>query len=191
MNLKAQVQSVSVFRCDGFLDENDNDCDFKEMSLVDGDYTNDCLHSDGLGGFKLKRVARTCTLAEFTAYMQDWGTRLEKVFERIDHIAPTLGPKIQEELQGLIDEYVSAPVDEIVDATQCGFLKKEYEDLVTGMCYKGVLGFHMIARSYSWNGLFSVLLIIISYSMWRHSVDNRNFWKAAHQNRALTEGGMV
>jgi len=191
MNLKAEIQHLTVFRCDTFKDKHDNDCDFKDMALIGGEYTSDCLHSDGNGGFTLQSVPRTCTLQEFTAYMQEWGTRLKKVFERIDHIAPSLGPQIKEDLQGLITEHVSSPVDDIVDLTQCNFLKKEYEDLVLGMCYKGVRGFHMIARSYTWNGVFSALLIILSYGMWRHAVDNRNFWKAAHNEQALTDGALV
>jgi hypothetical protein len=186
MALKAQLISATTYRCDIFQDENGNDCDVLNMGgdAANG-YTNDCLAA---GASSVTRLQKTCTLAEFTTYVQDWETRLRNVFQRVDDVLEEKQDEISVNLRLLVDEYITEPVEGIVAGSSCQFLKTAYGDLVSGMCFKGAMGFRYIALSYSWNGVLTAMLILMTYAIWRHSVDNRNKWR---DDKKAREAGLM
>lgn len=190
MALKAELISATTYRCDIFQDASGNECDVLYMTgNASQGYTNDCMPA---GESSVTRLQKTCTLAEFTTYVQEWETRLRNVLQRVDDVVEEEQAQISVNLRNLVDEYITEPVDDIVAGSSCQFLKTAYGDLVTGMCFKGAMGFRYIALSYSWNGVLTAMLILMTYAIWRHSVDNRNKWrddKKARDANGLMGGG--
>ncbi|CAK0900652.1 unnamed protein product [Prorocentrum cordatum] len=188
MDLKAELINAATYRCDIFQDAAGNDCDLKDMAGdADTGYTGDCLTN---GGASVTRKQVTCTLAEFKQYVQDWDTRLRNVFTRVDDVLVAKQDAISVNLKNLVAEEITGPVNSIVDGSSCSFLKSAYADLVTGLCFQGARGFRNVALSHSWNGVLTSMLILVTYSIWRHAVDNRNKWaeEAAKVGAADAEG---
>ncbi|CAK0808588.1 unnamed protein product [Prorocentrum cordatum] len=140
MTLKASIVDANTYRCDIFQDDADgNPCDVLNMAgdATNG-YTNDCL----LGGASsVTRLAVTCTLAEYTTYVRQWEQRLANVFTRVDDVLDAKQGQISVNLKDLVDEYITTPVESIVEGSSCKFLKTAYGDLITGLCFKGAMGF--------------------------------------------------
>jgi len=162
------------FRCDLFkLPPLGLTCDVKAMYKSGGTWQNDCLQDDPL---RMERQSIDCTSADFAAYVGDWATRLDKVLARMDDAVAETTNEIVDTLQTSVDTKILQPVERIVDRAECTFLKNAYADMVTGLCYQGVVGFSFVARAYVANGVLTLMLILIAYIVWRVSLDNRNTW---------------
>jgi hypothetical protein len=196
MDLKAQLESSSSYRCDIFQDANGNDCDVLNMVKVNNVWTNDCFktstNADGTMQYMMTPKAKSCNLAGFKSYMANWKARLTLVYDRVDKAQDSTKTGIQVSLKDHVDKYVTNPVNSMVAKAQGSFLKAEYADLVDALCYKGVVGFRKLARAYAANGAFTLFLILFSYSLWRHGVDNRNSWRDKMKNvEALNADSVV
>jgi hypothetical protein len=194
MDLKAELLSSTSYRCDIFQDANGNDCDVLNMQRASATspWTNDCLqlgtNADGTTSMTMTTKAVTCDLPGFKTYMANWRTRLSNTYTRVDEAQASTRDGIQTSLRNLVDNYVTNPVNDMVARAQGSFLKVEYGDFVDALCYKSVLGFRIVARSYLANGIFSLFLILFSYGLWRHGIDNRNSY--LDTKKISPEGGM-
>lgn len=182
MDLKAQLESSNSYRCDVFQHPNGADCDVLSMSQDSNNlWTDDCLQSitaaDGTVQYMMTPKAKPCNLAEFKSYMANWKARLTLAYGRVDQAQESTKSGIQVSLKDHVDKYVTTPVNNMVLKAEGSFLKKEYGDFVDALCYKGVVGFRKLARAYAANGTFTLFLILFSYGLWRHGIDNRNSWR--------------
>jgi hypothetical protein len=165
---------AGIFRCDLFQDELGNTCDpinmFKDGA---GNWQNDCLVSSG-GERVLKTKEEYCDLEDFVKYVQDFDSRIEKVMARLDDATNTLMDTITKNMLGLVDRYVLGPIISIADGITCGFLPTVYRDVVSGLCYQGVVGFRNIGKSYVVVALAVLFLAVVMYALWRRAIDNVN-----------------
>lgn len=170
MDLKAQLRAAT-FRCDIFEGAGGVDCDPRDMAKAGNVWQNDCVQATDQV-FSITRKEKTCTLAQFVTYVRDWHQRLEKVFTRVDEAVPEVQSTITTGLQNLVRATLVSPINRIIDLSQCGYLKVEYGNLVDGLCYRGVVGFRSIAVACVWNGGLTVILVLVTYIMWRRAYDN-------------------
>lgn len=177
MFLKQNLLSSNQYRCDIFQVPNGlggyMDCDVKDMAPVGaagGQYTNDCVLPDGT--VKVKQV--TCTLAQFHQWVADSSVRVSKVLSRLDDTVALVGNDVTSGLHDVVYQYVVNPVTTIADGVTCGFMGQYYGDLINGMCYQGVYGFHEIGVSYVTCGGFCIVFILLMYIIWRRAIDNVN-----------------
>eukprot|EP00929_Paragymnodinium_shiwhaense_P060015 TRINITY_DN3000_c0_g1_i1.p1 TRINITY_DN3000_c0_g1~~TRINITY_DN3000_c0_g1_i1.p1 ORF type:complete len:846 (+),score=247.23 TRINITY_DN3000_c0_g1_i1:107-2644(+) len=177
IDLKQSLRNTAVYRCDLF--ENPNNpaqyCDPKDMAA---DYTNDCMTKTNGDVVPLKVKAKSCTLAEFVTYVQEYDLRLKKVFERLDTTVASVGPQITGNLQSLVDQYILQEIDTVADGAGCGFLGLTYRAMVDGFCFQGVYGLVSIAGAYVATAVLVLILIVVMYILWRISADNYNKWQA-------------
>lgn len=162
------------FRCDIFQTSLGFDCDVKNMAGSGLSWSNDCVV--GTSPLTMRRKTKSCTSAQFVTYVNEWATRIDKTFTRVDQAVTATGTKISTDLKASVQQFVTTPIDNIVANAHCTFLKTEYQDFVTGFCFQGVIGFGLAARAYVANGVLTLLLIITTYIVWRIAVDNRWSW---------------
>lgn len=115
-----------------------------------------------------------CTLDEFTALVQGYDARIQKVFARLDKSASSTMNQITVDMKSLVDTQVIDKITEFADGVTCGFLGKSYRKFVRSACYAGGVGFIEIYQAYVASGVLTLVLVIIMYFVWRIAVDNYN-----------------
>mmetsp|Transcript_53048 Transcript_53048/g.151940 ORF Transcript_53048/g.151940 Transcript_53048/m.151940 type:complete len:133 (-) Transcript_53048:63-461(-) len=118
--------------------------------------------------------AKQCSLAEFDAYVKAYDPLLQKVFQRLDSEAGMFASDISADLNDLVDTYLVAPTMKIIDGVTCGFMPKFYRGIVDGLCFQGVVGFRMIAKSYVVLSVFVLFLALVMHVFWRFAIGNVN-----------------
>jgi hypothetical protein len=172
MMLKQSLQTINTFKCRKFR-KNGVACDvinMVESPSGSGTYVNDCLKPDGT----LEVFEYDCNLAEFTQLTQDFHTRLDLVFDRLDRAAGVVMTGISVQMKSLVQTYVIAKIERVAEGLTCGFLGKHYQKFIDGTCYAGVWGFTQISTSYVASGVLTLILVMMMYIVWRISVDNFN-----------------
>eukprot|EP00747_Dinoflagellata_sp_TGD_P077151 gnl/TRDRNA2_/TRDRNA2_159464_c1_seq1.p1 gnl/TRDRNA2_/TRDRNA2_159464_c1~~gnl/TRDRNA2_/TRDRNA2_159464_c1_seq1.p1 ORF type:complete len:339 (+),score=62.92 gnl/TRDRNA2_/TRDRNA2_159464_c1_seq1:137-1018(+) len=184
IDLKNKLLTQQIFRCDVFESPVNSNfaCDVKDMTWDGSKWVNDCLKASG-DAFTTNRKAVSCTLPEFVVYVQQWADRMETVFKRIDQTVPQVTSSIATQLHTLVNDVVVEPVDRIITGANCQFLGARYKELVDGLCLQGINGIHAIAKGYVVTGILTTILMLVTYVIWRRSIDNVNSWKS------LDEGG--
>jgi len=171
VKLKKDLRAAKTFKCRQFMDNNGASCDINNMVLLNsGKYSNDCMRSDGT----VAPFEYLCTLDEFTALVQGYSARLDKVFARLDKSASSTLTGINVGMKKLVDDAVISKITTFADGVTCGFLGKSYKAFVKSTCYAGVAGFIDIANSYVACGVLTLIMVILMYFVWRISVDNYN-----------------
>merc|ERR1711879_1016076 len=87
------------------------------------------------------------------------------------------------EMRGVVNDFLIDPVTEIVDGVTCGFVAATYQELIDGMCYKGVVGFNTIAKSYIVCATLSFILILVFVALWCRGSNNVNAWDMKEKQR--------
>lgn len=179
IDLKQEARSSSRFRCDLFESPSDSrDCDplnMKSEHLFETvTWTGDCLDSDGT----MKRKQKTCSLAEFSAYVKKFEQRLRKVLQRLDEQMELEVPSVSSSMYMLLNNHVLKRSKFIANGVTCKFFAKYYQELINGVCYQSVYGLRGIAKSYVWCAILAALLVLSMYAVWCRSKGNIENWKA-------------
>mmetsp|Transcript_90910 Transcript_90910/g.294173 ORF Transcript_90910/g.294173 Transcript_90910/m.294173 type:complete len:881 (-) Transcript_90910:146-2788(-) len=173
IDLKNQVKSDAVFRCDMFQKPGGTDfCDPLGMQRFEGAYTDDCLSDDA----KMTVKEKTCNLEEFTVYVRKFHERLGAIFQRLDEQMATELPSLRASIRTLMNDHVMSRTDAIANGVTCNFLSSYYQEMINGLCYQGVWGVRVIARAYVWCAVLSVPLTLAMYAVWCRSKGNYENW---------------
>lgn len=179
MLLKQRFYEITNFRCDIFENDDGTDCDVKDMELVGGTWNGDCLRSDGNMLVKQK----TCDLLNFKEYIEDYDTRIDLAFERLDAAVTEVKDTIDEDLRNLVNSAVVTPIEKVANGVTCGFLGESFSNLVEGLCFRSVYGLRIIGWSWVAAGGIAVLFTMLMYGVWRRAVDNSNLWTQGEQSQ--------
>eukprot|EP00929_Paragymnodinium_shiwhaense_P091734 TRINITY_DN51639_c0_g5_i1.p1 TRINITY_DN51639_c0_g5~~TRINITY_DN51639_c0_g5_i1.p1 ORF type:complete len:992 (+),score=243.24 TRINITY_DN51639_c0_g5_i1:182-3157(+) len=180
---KRSILASTKFRCDLFEDPDDPTqyCDvlatspyYKKFDPDNGKLS--CGKKTGTNKLIVKVKKRTCTADEYEAYMFEWADRLDDLVVMLETAIQTTQPAIMSGLVTFMKEEMFALMDRILDAASCAFLSVVYREFIDGFCFQGVVGIYLVAQSYVACGVFSVLLLLFTYSIWRHAIDNYNAW---------------
>jgi len=168
LDLKRALRDAE-YSCYRFEDPSDSErtCDVLNM---DSDGLNDCLGAEG--AVKVKK--QSCSLAEFELYMEQFDERIDKVMKRVDGAARSVATKIHVDMSTAVEKHVLTPVLQAADGLRCGFLAGFYQETIDGLCYQSIKGFNQIGQCYVACALLSLLLLFLTYVVWRRSVDNLN-----------------
>jgi hypothetical protein len=182
MRVKAALQSLGAldssgtaatnrYRCDKFATASGSGvCDVKDMpATITGD--EDMCVTGSAGSYTMETVTQYCDLEEFTVYIQDFDTRLQKVFDLVDDETDNVKNKINVDMKGLLDNHIMNPLDDMADSMQCNFLAPLYKGVVHAFCFQGMWGFRRIAVSYTTLGFLQVFLIPLMYTIYRVGKD--------------------
>lgn len=170
MSLKAELQGKGgylPYQCKFFrapLSAGGLTCDVKDMAQMTPnsiEYTGDCLQADGT----MSEETVSCDLANYTAYLADFDSRIDTVLRRIDATVEVLKIDINVTMRRLLDEEILQPLDEMAGSMNCNYLGTLYEGLVHSMCYQGVHGFRIIAVSYVALGFLQLVLICVMFAI--------------------------
>ncbi|CAK0867962.1 unnamed protein product [Prorocentrum cordatum] len=177
---KEGLRSDAVFRCDVFQDASGTVCDVWAAGTggIATDYET-CMGSDST----YSRLQTPCTLAEFGAYLAEFNERINVAFTTLDDTTGSMTTEIDVGLRDLLDENVVDEVTEILDGMGCNFLAEYYQSVVWGACYEGVGALAYLGFLYVIVGALMCVLIIVTYAMWRRSLDNYN-WDIEHPGEA-------
>merc|ERR1740139_884271 len=78
------------------------------------------------------------------------------------------------DLKGLLDLHLLQKIGKLVAGVTCNFLGISYQGFIDGLCFQAVVGFDSIANSYVACAVFSMILVIVMYGVWRLRIDNYN-----------------
>jgi len=170
LGLKRQLLDFGAFKCNVFQFLNGSACDILGMSPNGNAWHNDCLLPDG----KLVVKEVPCQFSEFIAYIRAFDARINLAMDRLDQVAAEqqLQNEIGTNLSRLVREHLTLPLSSTADAAACSVLGIRYSELVEGLCYRGLLGLHMMGWNFLACALVYALLTAIIYVMWRHMLDN-------------------
>jgi len=174
LNLKRTLRAATTFRCDLFELDSGATCDPKSMTQVgsSGVWLNDCLRSDGT----LVRKQITCSFADFVTYVNDFDTRIQRTMDRLDLTVVSTQSNIDVGLRNLVNTQIVGLIVNTTAGVNCGFMTQTYRGIVKGFCYQGVVGMGQISNSYVFSAVLVTLLMLMTYALWRRSVDNVNAW---------------
>jgi len=166
-----QVLRDLTYRCDVFVDVDGNECDPKDMVLLNqGQWSKSCLQADGT----MQKKEKTCNLPTFVNYIRDFQLRINKTFGRVDKSVANAGPVITSKMKVTVNQYIISPIDVIADGIGCAFLGDAYAQVVEGLCYQGVVGFRAIGKAYVGCAVMALFMILLTYIVWRRAIDNVN-----------------
>lgn len=94
------------------------------------------------------------------------------MFQDLDAKTGSLQSRISEDLRDLVDEQVMGPITTVANGMTCGFLADTYQGVLDGLCYGGVWGFQAMSASYVACGVLTMLLVALTFIVWRISYDN-------------------
>lgn len=179
LQLKTKIQQAT-FKCDVFADPvNNQACDPMNMAstVVNNktSWTSTCQKADGT--FTVKEVP--CDFKTWVAHVRDFNVRIRKSLQRVDKTVDESGSTISSGMFALVEQYVFTPIDQIADGVTCGFMSRYYRQVVDGLCYQGAVGFSNLGTAYQWVGGISLVMTILTYAIWRRTVDNVNAAKKA------------
>lgn len=125
----------------------------------------------------LTTMPLTCNLDDFTTYVKDSAKRISQTLDRVDQVVDELEPQIQVELDKWIEEEFVDPMKVVVDGASCAFLNIAYDGMVQGLCYQGAWGLRAVGNAYVTIASMTLILIVLSYAIWRRTLDNHRLWR--------------
>mmetsp|Transcript_88716 Transcript_88716/g.162613 ORF Transcript_88716/g.162613 Transcript_88716/m.162613 type:complete len:860 (+) Transcript_88716:85-2664(+) len=185
----SQIESLTmpssrIYRCDVFEHPTTKmECDPAALrrSADNSSWENSCAESVCTTGdgctTTLVRKARLCNLQEFELYVKDYKERIFRTLDRVDKTVPQVNRKIQVDLKEWVDVNVLGLVKQMVDGSSCGFLTFAFQDTVASLCYQSAWGFRAMGNAYAVMGSLTMIVIILTYAIWRRALDNANSWK--------------
>jgi hypothetical protein len=120
---------------------------------------------------------RSCALAEFQTYVQNFDLRVKNVMESIDATQGSTATLINDGLRNAVTKTFIAAIDRFANGAGCGFLGLLYREMIDGLCYQGIFGLGKITEAYVGVLILVVMLIILSYALWRRVKDNYDNYK--------------
>jgi len=120
---------------------------------------------------------RSCALEEFQIYVQNFDLRVKNVMESIDATQGSTATLINDGLRNAVTNTFIAAIDRFANGAGCGFLGLLYREMIDGLCYQGIFGLGKITEAYVGVLILVVMLIILSYALWRRVKDNYDNYK--------------
>jgi len=173
---KNVLAASARFRCDLFKHPSGIGlCDPKDMykNESSGVWHNTCLDDQG----RMQVQSRTCSLAEFQKYVEEFDERFAKAFLILDDSVQSSLSGINSDLRSLVETHVLSPIYNVVDNFECGFMRSIYKGLLDGVCFQGLGGYRAISSSYAAGALLSLMLGLVMYTAWRVMRDNYDTWQ--------------
>jgi hypothetical protein len=177
ITLKAELQGLNghePYQCDLFESTTGSGgyCDPSGMVQVAGtspaEYTGDCVSAAGT----MTPKARTCDLANFTAYLADFEDRIKIAFERLDSTTAGVQGLLNDNLRQLLYQDLLSETSSLVEEASCAFITTHYTRTLDGFCYLALHGWWRLAANAVGLAVFQLLLVLPMYVVWRVSRDN-------------------
>ncbi|CAL1143472.1 unnamed protein product [Cladocopium goreaui] len=137
--------------------------DPKALSLQD---VREAVQKELLKGEEPKHVAM------FEDNLKNIGLDLTKGFQYFDDTVSGVLNSISVDLINLVDQFIINPLISLLDLFDCTFMAAFWMGLTDSMCLRAMNGLRMIANSYVWVALLSLLIAMLMYVPWRLSKDN-------------------
>mmetsp|Transcript_45664 Transcript_45664/g.85260 ORF Transcript_45664/g.85260 Transcript_45664/m.85260 type:complete len:834 (+) Transcript_45664:68-2569(+) len=166
MDLKIGLRTGDIYKCQRFVRPNGAEC-FVSASGGNAAHPDLCL-INGEVSFE----EYDCNIDEFANRVQKFANDLDAVFSNLDTVANSLKDTISDDLKELVRRDIIGKITTIADGLTCGFLGVSYQGVIDGLCYGGVWGFTAMAASYVACGVLTILLVIITFIVWRIAYDN-------------------
>jgi len=171
LELKEQVWEAD-YQCVHFTNAAGTACDIGSMQAVTGSspvvYAGDCQGSNG----DWTTMSQSCTLSEFKDLIYNYDDYIDKAAQRMDTVSDAVNSKINTDLRRAVDECLISHLNKIGEGLMCGFMGREYQSFINGMCYQALAGSFGIAVAYVQCGVCCILLCMIIYVVWRIALDN-------------------
>lgn len=172
LQLKNQLK-LETYKCGFFESVNHPGSQAHHCDPATHDDSN-CLFIAEDGSKALKPALKDCSWDEYVAHYAAFETQLKADLLRIDTVAAGVQDQITQDLKKVVGDYLLAPIDDIVNQVTCNFLSQAYQGFVDGFCFQGIIGLRSIGGSSIICGFLGIVLIIITYGIWRRSIDNVN-----------------
>ncbi|CAJ1331256.1 unnamed protein product [Effrenium voratum] len=168
----ALVNSPSAFKCKymqkpGF--PANTPCKPGDMTQDgSGNWQNVCADSNNQVTF----FEQTCSLAEYQMNLQDMDADMLKAFQYLDSTVARVLTAVSVNLEQAVRVEVISPLLNLLSSFDCTFMRNFWEGLTSAMCYRSMNGFRMIANSYVWVAILSLIIGLLLYVPWKFSRDN-------------------
>eukprot|EP00434_Breviolum_minutum_P019529 symbB.v1.2.017227.t1/scaffold1337.1/size124515/2 len=167
MDLKLKLRTGNIFKCWRFW-KNGAECMVDAQVGLGPGGSNGCIVNDALDS-----RSYDCDIDEFTSKIQTYySAALRSTFQDLDAKTNSLKDTISADLKILVDNQVMRKITTVADGLTCGFLGNAYQGVLDGLCYGGVWGFQAMSASYVACGVLTILLVILTFIVWRISYDN-------------------
>lgn len=170
-NIKEPLVTQNKFKCIYQVDPSDGTtiCNPRDMTSTAGVWSGQCVAGeDTVQAFKVV----DCTIQEFEDNLKNIGLDLTKGFEYFDDTVSGVLNSISVDLINLVDQFIINPLVTLLDLFDCTFMANFWMGLTDAMCLRAMNGLRMIANSYVWVALLSLLIAMLMYVPWRLSKDN-------------------
>lgn len=167
MDLKLKLRTGNIFKCWRFW-KNGAECMVDAQVGLGPGGSNGCMVNGALDS-----RSYDCDIDEFTSKIQTYySAALRSTFQDLDAKTNSLKDTISADLKILVDNQVMRKITTVADGLTCGFLGNAYQGVLDGLCYGGVWGFQAMSASYVACGVLTILLVILTFIVWRISYDN-------------------
>lgn len=170
-NIKEPLVTQNKFKCIYQVDPTDGVtiCNPRDMTSTGGVWSGQCVGGeDTVQPFKVV----DCTIQEFEDNLKNIGLDLTKGFQYFDDTVSGVLNSISVDLINLVDQFIINPLISLLDLFDCTFMATFWMGLTDSMCLRAMNGLRMIANSYVWVALLSLLIAMLMYVPWRLSKDN-------------------
>jgi hypothetical protein len=119
---------------------------------------------------------RSCALAEFQTYVQNFDLRVKNVMESIDATQGSTATLINDGLRNAVTNVYRGDRP-LCERSWLWLLGLTLSRMIDGLCYQGIFGLGKITEAYVGVLILVVMLIILSYALWRRVKDNYDNYK--------------
>ena len=144
-------------------------CNPRDMTNSSGTWTGVCVQGEStVEPF----IERDCDIAELETNLKNIGLDLKQAFLYFDDTVSTTMSQISVDLFDTVDTFIIQPLETLLNQFDCSFMQSFFEGLTDALCLRAMNGFRMIANSYVWVGILSLIVALLLYTPWRLSRDN-------------------
>lgn len=118
-----------------------------------------------------------CTAQEFQAYVHKMSPAIKKVLTRLDETIKGTNDDISSGLGNLAKDYLMDPLMQIANGGGCAFFERGFRGILDGLCYRSATGLAELASSYVGTGVVALYSILVTYILWRCTVDTYSIAK--------------
>lgn len=115
---------------------------------------------------------RPCDFYEFRSSVLDYAEQVRDAGVTLEEEAASAKTLIADEMQKSLRQLLSE-VKALKEFMRCRFLWRRWEAFDLSMCNQALPGMLQSGAAWAVQGIFSMLLLIMHYKMWRHLLDNR------------------
>lgn len=144
-------------------------CNPRDMTNSGGTWTGQCVAGEStVEPF----IVRDCDIAELETNLKNIGLDLNQAFIYFDDTVASTMNQISVDLFNTVDTFIIQPLATLLNQFDCSFMQSFFMGLTDSLCLRAMNGFRMIANSYVWVGILSLIMGLLLYTPWRLSRDN-------------------